>query len=389
MSTHQPTVCNQIFWLVRDHLTPFIGQLNKYSKKMDCVSLFKILLYGQISGKVSLRDIETGLWCHDNKLYHLGIQSTSHSTVSYWNRRENDNAYEKMFYAVLRKYKDSCIVKNKGFDMPVVAMDSTLISLSLWLHDRARHRRSKGWIRVHVWLELDRCVPRFALIKEGKEADNLVCHEIIEKWEIRAWECIVFDRYYVDFKLWKKIDDNGSYFVTRTKTTTDYVITQENVVTESGITKDGECYLMWENGRKFYKKPLRIVRYYHEKDGREYEYITNNVSYSAWKIAEIYENRWRIEEFFRWIKQNLKIKSFLWTNEQAVQNQIRVAMIYYVIMHYLSENGNLWKKQILKFMRIVKEKCMKWMGLVEIYRLVKGWVALSITAPPQMGLFAF
>jgi Transposase DDE domain/Domain of unknown function (DUF4372) len=388
MSTHQPTVCNQIFWLVRDHLTPFIGQLNKYSKKMNCTSLFKILLYSQISGKVSLRDIETSLECHQNKLYHLWVGTKSHSTISYWNRRSNDNAYEKMFYAVLKKYKEKCIVKNIWFDMPVVAMDSTLISLSLWLHDWAKHRRSKGWIRVHVWLELDRCIPRFALIKNGNVADNKVCHEIIKSWEIRAWECIVFDRYYVDFKLWKAIDDNKSYFVTRTKSTTDYMVWEEYAVTETGITKDAECRLMWEAWRKFYKKPLRIVRYYHKKDEREYEYITNNFEYSAGKIAEIYENRWRIEEFFRWIKQNLKIKSFLWTNEQAVQNQIRVAMIYYVIMHYLSESGKLGKTQILKFMRIVKEKCMEWIWIPEIYRLVRGWGTMSATAPPAEGLFA-
>jgi hypothetical protein len=143
MSNYTATIFNQIFWLMKDHISPFVGQLNKYSKKFDCNSLLKILLYAQISGKDSIRDIETSLGSHKNELYHLGISSIARSTISYWNKKVPDTIFEDLFYKMYEKYNSQYIMKNKGMPINCIALDSTLVSLALSTHNRAHHRTTK------------------------------------------------------------------------------------------------------------------------------------------------------------------------------------------------------------------------------------------------------
>lgn len=275
--------------------------------------------------------------------------------------------------------------------IPVVILDSSLISLSLSLFDRAKHRTTKWGIRVHVGLELSDCIPRFIFIKNAKEADNLVAKEAIQSEKLKSDEMIVFDRYYVDFDLRSMINESGAYFTTRTKKNTDYVTTKEHIVHEPNVLKDCTVELFSPAWMKKYPHPLRIVRYYDAENKREFEYITNNFELSAWTIAQIYYHRWRIEEFFRRIKQNLKIKSFLWTSENAVKSQIRVAMIYYLILEYLTYTASLWKKQILKLIRIIHEKRLNPVALTEILAMCKSKSSQSISTThwPPWSLFDF
>lgn len=391
MNTYKPSVFNQIFWLVRDHLSPFVGQLNKYSKQMDVQSLLKVLLFSQITENDSLRHIETTLGSNKEKRYHLGIKTCARSTIAYWNNKVDSIVFEKLFYALLNRYKWMFTKSGHEIPIPVVILDSSLISLSLSLFDRAKHRTTKWGIRVHVGLELSDCIPRFIFIKNANEADNLIAKEAIKSDKLKPSEMIVFDRYYVDFDLRSMINESGAYFTTRTKRNTDYVITKEHVVNESNVLKDCTVELFSPTWIKKYPQPLRIVRYYDTENKREFEYITNNFELSAWTIAQIYYHRWRIEDFFKRIKQNLKIKSFLWTSENAVKNQIRVAMIYYLILQYLTYTASLWKKQILKLIRIIHEKWLNSIVLTEILAMCKSQSSLwlSISHPPPWSLFDF
>lgn len=143
MSSYHPTVFNQIFRLMRDHFSPFLGQLNRYAKVMNCTSLAKILLYAQITGKESLRDVETGLQCNSNKLYHLGIRSTARSTIAYRNNKTDSSLYEHLFYTLLQQYRTTCIGVHDDLGIPTIALDSTLISLALGAYDRATYRTTK------------------------------------------------------------------------------------------------------------------------------------------------------------------------------------------------------------------------------------------------------
>jgi hypothetical protein len=380
------TTFNQLFSLVRNHLTPFIGQLDKYSKTMNCTQLAKILLYAQVTWKDSLRDIETGLQANSGKLHHMGIKTHARSTIAYRNNKTDSQLFEQSFYSIVQHYKQLCIGMNTPLWIPTVALDSSLVSLALSQYDWALHRTTKWWIRLHVGIDVVDCIPRFAVIKPANKPDNQIAHEIIETWHLRKWEMMVFDRYYVDFTLWKKIDDSWAFFVSRSKTNTDYTVFESNHVYEPWITQDATIELTGAQWVKQYHKTLRLVKYYDAEWEKIYTYITNNFDLPASTIAKIYLYRWKIEEFFRWIKQNLKIKSFLGTSENAVMNQIWIAMIYYVLLHYLRSTARLWKQQLLKMSRLLKEKCMNVIGISEIFVLCRSknhWCLSQALAPPD------
>jgi hypothetical protein len=389
MSTHQPTIFNQIFSLIKHEISPLIGQLDQHARKFDIQSLFKVLMFAQSTGRQSLREIETALQANDWKIYHMWLKSIARSTISYWNNKTDSSIYEKLFYNLLEKYKLTFTWTWVDLWIPTIALDSTLVTLSLKLCDRAKYRKSKWWVRVHIGLDLDQCFPRFAVITDGKWVDNKIAQQIVQEWNFLSWEMIVFDRYYVDFSLWKMIDEKWAFFVTRTKSNTDFCLNTDHIITEQWITKDMTIDLVWSKA-SIYWKELRIVRFYHEKDDREYEYITNNFDFSAGQIADIYKNRRKIEIFFKWMKQNLVIKSFLWCSENAVKNQIRIAMIYYLLVRYLAESAKLSKKQLLKFTRLIAEKCLSSIVITELYVICRSKRSLCISqnSPPIGGLFS-
>jgi len=279
---------------------------------------------------------------------------------------------------------------NDPLGIPTVALDSTLVSLALSQYDRALHRTTKWGIRVHVGIDVEDCIPRFAVIEKANVWDNEVAHKLVDNDKLRKWEMIVFDRYYVDFALWKKINKKEAFFVTRTKKNTDYTVFEENYVSEVWVKQDATIELTGKKWVQEYDNLLRVVKYYDKKSEKIFTFITNNHKLSAWTIAQIYLYRWKIEEFFRWIKQNLKIKSFLWTSENAVKNQIWIAMIYYVLLHYLRSTARLWKRQVLKLARFIREKCMEKFSIAEIFALCrsKRSMCLSQTWPPQNSLFS-
>lgn len=337
-----------------------------------------------------MRDIETGLQADEKKVYHMWLASIARSTISYWNNKVDSIIYEKLFYTIYNQYK-WVFCKTVDLWIDCLAMDSTLISLVLSMYDWAKYRTTKWWVRLHIWLDIWECLPRFCLISDGKKWDNIAAKQAINENRLHKGEMIVFDRYYVDFSLRNMVDKQGSFFVTRTKKNTDYVAVEQFEKKWSGITYDAKVELCWIWADKKYDKALRVVRFYHQKDEKEYEYITNNFDLSAEQIANIYKHRWDIETFFRRIKQNLKIKSFLWTSENAVKNQIRIALIYYVLLRYLIESIKLWKAQALKLCRLIAQKCMERIVITELYTICRSKTSRCLTFEehPPNSLFTF
>ncbi len=235
-------------------------------------------------------------------------------------------------------------------------------------------------------------MPKFCVITDWKKWDNKIAKKIVKEWKLNKWEMIVFDRYYVDFDLRKMINDRESYFVTRTKKNTKFNSIKFYDKKWEWITYDAKVELTGKLWSEKYKKNLRVVRFYHKEDKREYEYITNNFNLTASQIADIYKNRRQIETFFRRIKQNLKIKTFFWTSENAVKNQIWIALIYYVLLKYLTDSVKLWKKQVLKFIRIISEKIFERIVLSELYAICKSKRHCCMTntksKPPPNSLFS-
>ena len=175
------------------------------------------------------------------------------------------------------------------------------------------------------------------------------------------------------------INQHWAFFVTRTKTNTQYQVLEEYEKKGTWIIYDAKIQLSWQKALEKYDQTLRIVRFYDTKSDTIYEYITNNFELSAEHIASIYQHRWSIETFFRRIKQNLKIKSFLWTSENAVRNQIRVSLIYFVLLRYLIESIKCGKHQALKLCRLIAQKCMDSIGISELYAICKSKTARCLT----------
>jgi hypothetical protein len=307
---------------------------DKYSKKFTHYELLKILLYAQITGKESLRDIVTGLSMHVSQFYHLGIGEISRSNLSYANNHRNYQVFEETFYALFDRCSRNARSSKFKFKNPIYALDSTKIDLCLSLFPWAKYRTKKGAIKLHHLLDLKSNLPAFMVIEEGKKHDVAVARAL--EFPISSDSIIVMDRGYIDFKWFWSFEQKDVFFVTRAKKNCRYrVLGQHSLNDSTSVIADEVIELSEPGAFKDYPKSLRLVTFYDKENDKVYRFLTNNFKFAASTIAEIYKSRWQIETFFRWIKQNLKIKSFLGTTKNAVMEQIWAAMIYYLLLAWI------------------------------------------------------
>jgi transposase len=266
-------------------------------------------------------------------------------------------------------------------------LDSTTISLSLGIFNWAKYRKRKWAIKLHISIDEHWYLPGLIIFSNGKVTDNNVAFDVVDnmKW----WDIIVFDRGYVDYNLWNKINSENKFFVTRTKKNTDYCPIEDIPITQPNILYDKKVELIWLQVK--HRWPYRIIRYHHKdkrtNEEKDYEYVTNNFELSAEEITQLYKNRRVIETFFRRIKQNLHIKSFLWSSENAVRNQIRIALIYYLIMLFIAHQTKLTRKNLLRLSELLSEFCMIDKSIIELLRLPKGIISRNKGSPYQLWLF--
>ncbi len=388
MYIHTQTIFNELMnfipFRVFDQL---VGQhkANRYKKKFSAKSLLAILMYAQITNKSSLRDIEISLSILKNNLYHWWIWSIKRSTISYNNNIIDSNIFENLFYALVREINKFNINKKINY----YSLDSTTISLCFSLFPRAKYRTSKWAVKMHVMYNNQCYIPEVIYISNGKVADITAWKLMEIEKHLKRWDFIVFDKWYVDYKWYEKMTDKWIYFVTRTKKNMDYLVVEEKCVNINWIEKEMiiEVFNPWW---EVYKQQLRLIKYTNKEDWNHYEFITNNMEIEAKAIAELYKSRWEIELFFKFIKQHLKVLTFLWTTENAVRNQLWIAMIYYLIVAYIKHKTNT-KQSLLELMRIfsvsinLRVKILDLLGLTpqnvdKIVHKIRYW-------PEQLSLF--
>lgn len=296
-------------------------------------NLLHVMLFAHCTAKKSLRDICTGLSCISNRFYHLGIGSISRNNLSNALAKRDAELFEKLFYMLLEKvYQEAHYKKDKRFRIKnrIFAIDSTVISLCLSLYEWAEFRSTKGGIKIHTMYDIKRHIPEFMIITEARKHDNT----IVAQMPLREGAIYVLDRGYMCLKTLKNIDKNRAFFVTRTKSNTQYKIMKKNSVKSKSILTDAKIIFTGIKSGD-YSGELRLIRYKNPEDGKVYEYITNNLDLSAETIAAIYKSRWDIELFFKWMKQNMKMKSFIGTSRNAVLIQIWTAAIAYILIAYI------------------------------------------------------
>ena len=366
------TIFNQLLsFLPKYKFNQYVGQHegDRYVKKMTSWNQFVILMYAQSTGKDSLREIETGFNAHEGCWHHLGVKSVARSSISYSNNHRSYEIFEKLFYALLAQCQDTTKENKKfKFKNPLYILDSSTISLCLSLFNWATYTKTKGALKLHTLLDSRTMLPELINITNGNINDISHAKQMgLDKLE--KGSILVFDRGYIDYSWWDKLDKNEITFVSRTKRSQNiYVVGQHTKKLEKGILADEEVIFGSFQAMQQYEKRLRRVRYWHEEKQKEYEYLTNNFELSAKQIADIYKDRWQIELFFKWIKQNLKIKTFLGVSKNAVMTQIWIAMIYYLLLFYIKFQTK-FSRSLLEFTRMIKESLMFRRNLIDLLSL--------------------
>jgi len=303
-------------------------------RDLNCWNQFVQLFFGQLTSLNSLRDICTCLKAHNKKLYHLGIkQNVNQSTLSRANEKRDWRIFAdfgEYLIKMVRPLYASNLIPNVDIENDVFALDSTTISLSIKLFSWAGGKYSRGAIKVHTMLDLRGSIPTFIFITDGKYNDGNILDEIIPL----SNAIYLMDRAYIDFAALYKIHNAGAYFVTRALATQDYLVTEcnFNINEQTGLRSDKTIKLNGPKSKRLYPEKLRIVEYYDDEKDMIFVFLTNNFEVSALEIAHLYRNRWQIEVFFKWIKQNLTIKTLWGHSENAVNVHIWVAICAYLIV---------------------------------------------------------
>jgi len=309
-------------------------------RELNCWNQFIQLFFGQLTNLNSLRDICLCLKAHNNKLYHLGIKNyVSHTTLSRANEKRDWQIFSDfgnhLIELVRPLYKNS-EVPNLSIDNELFALDSTTISCSINLLTWAEGKYSRGAVKMHTLLDLRGSIPIFILVTDCKYHDSNVLDQII--YESDA--IYIMDKAYVDFKALYRINAHNSYFVTRAKSSLKYIIIEQNynIDEKTGLRADKIIELTVAKSKKLYPEKLRLIEYYDAETDNYLVFMTNNFEVTALEVSYIYKNRWQIETFFKWIKQNLVIKKLWGHSQNAVKTHIWIAICTYLIVAYVKKS---------------------------------------------------
>lgn len=319
------------------------------TRELNCWNQFVQLFFGQLTSRHSLRDICTCLKAHRNKLYHLGIkQYVNQSTLSRANERRDFRIFADfgnyLIYHVRPMYANEPI-PNVKINNEIFALDSTTISLSLKLFSWAPGKYSRGAVKIHTLLDLRGSIPSFILITDGKYHDSNVLDVLIPISDA----IYIMDKAYIDFKALYQMHELGAFFISRAKSTMDYSVTDinYNIDENTGLRSDRIIELNGHKSKQLYPEPLRLVEFYDNENDVILTFLSNNLDVTALEIANLYRNRWQIEVFFKWIKQNLTIKTLWGHSENAVNIHIWVAICTYLIVakvkHTLKSNLSIYE----------------------------------------------
>jgi hypothetical protein len=306
----------------------------RFAKKFTSWDHFVSMLFCQIAQAKSLREICGGLACCMGKMRHLGMKKAPNkSTLSYANTHRPWQMYRDLFYDTLKWCRLAAPGKHKfRFKNKLLSLDSTTISLCLSMFPWAEFRRTKGAVKLHLLLDHDGYLPTYAYISNGKKHDINVARNI----SLSAGSIVALDRGYTDYSLYAYWTKNDVYFVTRLKDNADYTVIHEfEVPQKRNILSDQLIVLTGYYSQKYCPYPLRKIVVWDKDNERQIVLLTNHLDFGATTISAIYKDRWQIEIFFKALKQNLKIKTFVGTSENALYIQIWTALIAILLLKFL------------------------------------------------------
>lgn len=351
---HCNTIFAQILKLVPRHEFETLAKQHHSGRAFRTASRwsqFVVLSMAQLSGRDSLRDIVDNVSAQAHRLYHLGCAKLSRSNLSRMNEDKPHSLYEALFEKLLKRCKGLTSGHNFRFKNPLYSLDASTIDLCLSVFPWADFRTTKGGIKLHVGLNHDGYLPEFVTITEAKTHDVIAGRAL----QFPKGSIVVVDRGYNDYAWYKQLTDNGIFFVTRLKSNAKIrVMMRHTVPKKKGVISDQTIEFSGAQTAKRCPVRLRRIGYKDAITGKHYIFLTNNFTLSSKTIADIYKARWQVELFFKWIKQNLKIKSFVGTSKNAVLTQIWIALCVYLLLAYIKFQSAIKKsmKNILRLLQL-------------------------------------
>jgi len=305
----------------------------RHARGFSCWGQFVAMLFCHLGRAQSLREICGGLAASEGKLRHLGLpDAPKRSTLAYANEHRPWLLYRSVFYQLLGRCREVAGSHGFRFKNKLLTLDATLIELCASVFDWAQYRRTKGAVKLHLLLDHQGLLPSFALITEGRVHESRVARSL----RFEPGTIVVFDRGYADYDWFASLDADGVFFVTRMKDNTDYGVVERRSVPEQGAVRRDEIIFLYKTARTGnYDLFLRRIEVWDETQQRTLVFLTNHRGFAASTIAAVYRQRWQIELFFKALKQNLRIKTFVGTSSNALQIQIWTALIALLVLKYL------------------------------------------------------
>ena len=354
---------------VRDH------RAERHARGFASWNQFIAMLFCQLGRAHTLREVCGGLASVEGKLRHLGLEDApKKSTLAYANAHRPWQLYQTVFEQLLAKCHGEVAGRGKKFRFKnkLMSLDASVIDLSLSLFDWAKYRRTKGAIKLHLLLDHDGYLPRFADITDGKTSDI----EAARRMGFEPGTVLVMDRGYMDYEWFAKLSREGVYFVTRLKTNAVFEVIEERPVpADRNILKD-QIVFFPSHAAPSAEYFFRLVEAWDPEQERSFVFLTNQLGFGATTIAAIYKDRWSVELFFKSLKQSLKVKTFLGTSANAVKTQIWTALIAMLVLKYLQLRATFgWS--LSNLVALLRHQLF-------VYRDLWAWLNAPFHGPPAL-----
>ena len=361
---------------------------NRHVKSFSCLDQFLCMAFAQLSYRESLRDIESCMRAMQKKLYHLGIRGQiSKSTLADANEKRDWRIYAdfaQVLISIARKlYADDDF--GIELDETVYALDASTIDLCLSLFPWARFRKSKAAVKLHTLLDLRGSIPSFISITDGKVHDVNILDELVPE----PGSIYVMDRGYLDFKRLFLLQQCLAFFIIRSKRNTKFRrIYSHEIDKETGLRCDQTIILTGVESKKHYPDKIRRVKYFDKEKDRSFSFLSNNFILPALIIADLYRCRWKVELFFKWIKQHLRIKAFYGTSENAVKTQIWIAVSVYVLVAIVKKRMKLDDLSLYTILQILSVTLFEKEPLLQVFEHSR-YNILTTAHSKQLKLFDY
>lgn len=349
----------------------------RHARGFSCWAQFVAMMFCQLARAHSLREICLGLAACEGRLTHLGLRDApKRSTLAYANEHRPWEVYQDQFYALLARCRQAASPGHKfRFHNKLVSLDSTTIGLCVDMFDWAHFQRAKAAVKVHMLLDHDGYLPKFAVITTGKTHDITVARHL----QFEAGTIVVMDKGYADYAWWQRLSEQKVYFVSRLRKDASYRVDKVHEVPElhrKRVLRDEEITLLGHGQLGEEGLRLRRIEVWDEEKQETFVFVTNHLRLAAFTIDRIYRERWQIETFFKSLKQLLKIKTFVGTTEKAVLTQIWTALIVMLLLRWLKLQAHYgWGLSTL--LAVLRQQLF-------VYRDLFRWLDNPDTSPPAL-----